>query len=361
MKKRNLAVLTFVVIFLATGCWGNNGLNSLPRGDVSPEWSAAAGSFYNDAISVTAPDKAQPYSIMAVEHGKVVFEQWYAGYTAESRFDVYSVSKTVLAMAAGLAVEEGLFSVEDKVIDYFPEQLPEHVSDTLSAMTIRHLLTMTCGLEETPRLMSVFKNNSDADFDWIREFFASNQVSMPGTVFYYNFFSSYIMAAIIEKTSGTGVVDYIRPKLLEPLHITDLEWLDSPAGICVGGWGMKLCTEDMAKLGLLLLQHGKWNGRQLLPASWVSVMTSKLVESGPLQAFTKFADPAVLNDPENEHSQGYGYFVWQGKHGTYRMEGILGNIVFVNPEKEIVLVLTGNSNMDQKYIDLIWKHFAHLF
>ena len=359
--KRVLSVLSLVVILLATGCRENNGQESLPRGEVSSDWAAAAESFYNDAMSVTAPDKAQPYSIMAVEHGKVVFEQWYDGKTPESRYDVQSISKTVLALAAGLAVEEGLFSVDDRVIDYFPEQLPEHVSDTLSAMTIRHLLTMTCGLEESPKLLSVFAKGADKDFDWIREFFASSQASMPGTKFYYNFFSSYIMAAIIEKTSGTGVVDYITPKLLEPLHITDLEWQDSPAGICVGGWGMKICTEDVAKLGQLLLQHGKWKGRRLLPAEWVDTMTSKLVESSPTNAFTKSSDPAVLNDPENDHSQGYGYYVWQGKYDTYRMEGMLGNLAFVDPKKEIVLVLTSNSNMDQKYIDLILKHFAHLF
>lgn len=361
MKKRILSVLSLVVILLTTGCGENNDPASLPRGEVSSEWAAAADSFYNDAMSVTAPDKAQPYSIMVVEHGKVVFEQWYNGKTPESTYDVYSISKTVLAMAAGFAVEEGLFSVEDKVIDYFPEQLPEHVSDTLSAMTIRHLLTMTCGLEESPKLLSVFAKDADKDFDWISEFFASSQVSMPGTKFYYNFFSSYIVAAIIEKTSGTDVVDYLTPKLFEPLHITDVEWQDSPAGICVGGWGMKLRTEDVAKLGLLLLQHGRWNGRQLLPAEWVDAMTSKLVESSPLQAYTKHSDPAVLNDPENDHSQGYGYYVWQGKYDTYRMEGMLGNLAFVDPKKEIVLVLTSNSNMDQKYIDLIWKQFAHLF
>ena len=184
---------------------------------------------------------------------------------------------------------------------------------------------------------------------------------MPGTQFYYNLFSSYIMAAIIEKTSGKGVMDYITPRLLEPLHITDMEWKNSPAGICVGGWGMKLCTEDVAKLGQLLLQHGKWNGCQLLPAEWVDTMTSRLVESSPRQAFIKFSDPAVLNDPENEHSQGYGYYVWQGKHGTYRLEGLGGQLVFVSAEKDVVLVFTSDSNMEQKYIDLIWKHFAHFF
>ena len=359
--RKTFSVILFLTVLFTAGCKVTTDPTSLPRGEVSPEWTAAAESFYNDAMSVTAPDRAQLFSIMAVEHGNVVFEQWYDGRTAESSNDVFSISKTVLAMAVGFAVEEGLFSVEDRVIDYFPEQLPEHVSDTLSAMTIRHLLTMTCGLEETPKLLSVFKAGADADFDWIREFFASEQTAMPGTRFYYNFFSSYIMAAILEKTSGTSVMEYITPRLLEPLHITDMEWQKSPAGICVGGWGMTLCTEDIAKLGQLLLQHGKWNGRQLLPAEWIDTMTSKLVGSSPLQAFTKSSDPAVLNDPANDHSQGYGYYVWQGKSGTYRMEGMLGNLAFVDPEKETVLVFTSNSNMDQRYIDLIWKHFSHLF
>lgn len=359
--RNTFSIILFLTALIAAGCKEASGPASLPRGEVSPEWAAAAENFYHDAMSVTAPDRAQPYSIMAVEHGNVVFEQWFDGKMPDSKNDVFSVSKTVLALAVGFAVEEGLFSVEDRVIDYFPEQLPEHVSDTLSAMKIRHLLTMTCGLEETPKLLSVFKTDSDADFDWISEFFASDQTAMPGTKFYYNFFSSYIVAAILEKTSGTSVMDYITPRLLEPLHITDMEWQKSPAGICVGGWGMSLCTEDVAKLGQFLLQHGKWNGNQLLPAEWVGTMTSKLVESSPLQAFTKSSDPAVLNDPSNDHSQGYGYYVWQGKSGTYRMEGMLGNYAFVNPEKETVLVFTSNSNMDQRYIDFIRKHFSQLF
>ncbi|MCQ2083929.1 MAG: beta-lactamase family protein [Bacteroidaceae bacterium] len=359
--KKALSIALFLSVLLTAGCKGTNEQTSLPRGEVSPEWAAAAESFYADAISVTAPDKAQPYSIMAVEHGKVVFEQCYNGTVPESRYDVYSVSKTVLAMAVGFAMEEGLFSIDDRVTDFFPEQLPEHISDTLSAMTIRHLLTMTCGLEETPKLLSVFKKDADADFDWISEFFASNQARMPGTQFYYNFFSPYIIAAILEKTSGTSVMDYITPRLLEPLHITDMEWQDSPAGICIGGWGMTLCTEDIAKLGQFLLQHGKWNGCQLLTSEWVDTMTSKLVESGPFLAFSESFDPAELNDPENDHSQGYGYYVWQGKHGTFRLEGLNGQFAFVSPEKDIVLVFISDSNMSQKYIDLIWKHFAHLF
>ena len=357
--KRILPLL-FLAVLLVTGCRNADVSASLPRGKVSPEWASAADSFYVDAVSVAAPDKAQPYSIMVVDHGKVALERWYDGHTAESRENVYSECKTVLALAAGMAVEEGLFSVEDRVVDLFPGQLPENVTDTLSSMTIRHLLTMTCGLEESPKLLTVFSKSGDKDFDWIREFFASSPTSMPGTQFYYNFFSSYIMAAIIEKTSGMGVMDYIRPRLLEPLHITDAEWEVSPAGICVGGWGMLLCTEDVAKLGQLLLQRGKWNGTQLVPAEWVDTMTSKLVESGPVNAFVKLKNPSLVADPENEHSQGYGYYVWQGKYGTYRLEGMRGKLTIVDPARETVLVLIGDTNMEQGYIDLIWKHFAHL-
>ncbi|MCQ2173619.1 MAG: beta-lactamase family protein [Bacteroidales bacterium] len=358
MKK--LALSVFLAASLFGVCRNAYSSDILPRGDESVEWALAAESFYNEAVSVPAPDKAQPYSIMVVDHGKVVLERCYGGYTADSRVNVLSECKTVLALAAGIAVEEGLFSVGDRVADFFPGHLPHKVSDTLSSMTIRHLLTMTCGWEESSKLLSVFARNSDKDFDWIGEFFASRPTSVPGTQFYYNFFASYIMAAIIEKTSGMHVMDYIRPRLLEPLDITDAEWEVSPAGICVGGWGMLLCTEDLAKLGQLLLQRGKWNGRQLVPEEWIDSMTSKQVESGPFNAFLGRYNPSVGYDTENEHSQGYGYYVWRGKYGTYRMEGLRGKLTIVSPARETVLVLTGDTNLEQEYVDLIWKHFAHL-
>lgn len=358
-KMKRVLPIIFLLVFLF-GCRRADDSVNLPRGEVSMEWSTAAEGFYDEAVSLTTTNNAQPYSIMVVDHGKVVLERWYGGKNPESKYNVLSVSKTVMALATGLAVEEGLFKVEDKVIDYFPEQLPENVSDTLSTMTIRHLLTMTCGLEETPKLVSASLPSGDKYFDWIREFFASKQVSMPGTEFYYNLFAPYILSAIIENTAGEGIMDYIRPRLLEPMHITDMEWEDSPAGICIGAWGMLLCTEDMAKLGQLLLQHGKWNGHQLIPAQWVDTMTSMQVKSRPINAFLKNQSPSFLNDPANDHSQGYGYYVWRGKHGTYRMEGMRGACVIMKQEKEIVLVLTSNINIDQEHLDLIWKHFAHL-
>ena len=356
MKK--LLSFLLLAIVLTAGCAPARKTAVMPRSEASARWAEAASRFYEETRSVTAPDTAEPYSIMVVNHGKVVFEKWYNGKGPENKFNVYSISKTVLAMAAGCTVKEGLLNVDDRVIDYFPDQLPAHVSDTLRSMKIRHLLTMTCGYEETPKLLSVFKGN--VNFDWIREFFVSECKSIPGTDFYYNFFASYILSAIIQKVTGKGVIDYIGPRILEPLHITDMEWENSPAGICVGGWGMLVSTEDLAKLGQLLLQRGKWNGRRLLPAAWIDTMTSNLVKSKPVNAFTKGKDSAMLSDPSNDHSQGYGYYVWQGKYGTYRMEGMLGNYVIVHPQTETVLVVVGRSNMDQRYMDLIWKHFKQL-
>lgn len=351
--------LILLAVSLLASCRNYNGDTLMPRGKMSTEWAAAAEDFIAEADSVKAPDIAEPYSIMVVEQGKVVFEQWYNGSAPDSTYDVYSVSKTLLALGVGCAADEGLLSAEDRVIDYFPDELPQTVSDTLSSMRISHLLTMTCGLEETPKLLSAFSGKDG--FDWLEEFFNSRQAHMPGTSFYYNFFSPYIVAAILEKATGMGVVDYITPRLLEPLHITDLEWKDSPAGICVGGWGLSVCTEDMAKIGQLLVQRGKWNGRQLVSSEWVGTMTSNLVASKPLSAFTYRMDQKMLEDPENDHSQGYGYYVWQGKSGTYRAEGLKGRHILVNPSKETVLAITSNSNMDQRFIDLIWKHFGNLF
>ena len=351
---KRVAFASLFVLLLVTGCRTSSG--DLPRGRVSDEWSSAAEAFYQDAISVQAPDKAQPHSIMVLKKGKVVYEDYFAGYAPDSLYQVYSVSKTVLALAAGFAVEEGKISVDDKVIDFFPGRLPENVSDTLSSIAVKHLLTMTCGMEESPKLLSAFSGNTS--FSWLEEFFASKQANMPGEDFYYNFFSPYVLAAIIEKEVGMSVMDYIRPRLLDPLQITDMQWDTSHEGICVGGWGMLLCTEDLAKLGQLLLQRGRWNGRQLISAEWVDTMTSNLVESRPKSAFTSNMDLAMLEDPANDHSQGYGYYVWQGKGNTYRLEGLFGQFVFVSPATNTVLVLTSKSNMDQRYLDIIWKHFS---
>lgn len=351
---RKITIATLFILLVVSGC-RNTG--NLPRGKVSAEWASAAESFYQDAVSVQSPDIAQPHSIMALKNGKVIYEDYFAGTAPDSLHEVYSVSKTVLALAAGFAVEEGRFSVDDKVIDYFPGILPGNVSDTLSSMTIKHLLTMTCGMEETPKLLSAFKG--DTSFSWLEEFFASQQAHMPGTEFYYNFFATYILAAIIQKQVGMNIMDYIRPRLLEPLKITDMQWEISHEGICVGGWGMRLCPEDMAKLGQFLLQRGKWKGRQLISSQWIDTMTSNLVDSRPINAFVVDRDPIKLSDPANDHTQGYGYYVWQGRAHTYRMEGILGQFVIVSPARDLVLVITSNSNMDQRYMDIIWKHFSN--
>ncbi len=348
-----------IAALMISGCGSGEESGNLPRGKTSSAWTTAIESFIRETKSIESPDVAVPYSIMVVDHGKVVFEQFYEGFTQDSTIEVYSVAKTILALAVGCAVDEGLFSVEDRVVDFFPDKLPENVSDTLSSMTVRHLLTMTCGMKESPKLLSVFSGNDD--FDWINEFFYSTQANIPGTAYYYNFFAPYIVAAILEKTSGMGVVDYMEPRLLKPMHITDLSWKNSPAGTCLGGWGVQICTEDMAKIGQLLLQHGQWNGHQLVSKKWVDTMTSNLVASAPLSAFTPKMDPEMLNDPENDHSMGYGYYVWQGRYHSYRAEGLLGRHIIVVPDKELVFVITSNSNMDQRYFDLIWKHFGHLF
>ena len=155
-------------------------------------------------------------------------------------------------------------------------------------------------------------------------------------------------------------MDYIRPRLLDPLQITDMQWDTSHEGICVGGWGMRICTEDMAKLGQLLLQRGKWKGRQLISSQWIDTMTSNLVESRPKSAFAVNMNPSELEDPANDHSQGYGYYVWQGRGNTYRMEGLQGRHVIVSPSRNIVFVITSRTNMSQGYLDIIWKHFSNL-
>lgn len=348
LRKRVL--LVFLAFLLLGGCCVAQNVQSMPRGETTEAWLSSADRFHQDVLEGSLISPA--YSLMVVENGKVVLERYYGEENAETKGHRFSIAKTVLAFAVGLAMEEGRFGLEDKVVDYFPRQ--HSVSETVKEMKIRHLLTMTSGLEESPKLLGAFRG--ERDFDWETEFFNSPQVSEPGSKFYYNFFSSYIMAAIVEKTTGERVLDYLEPRLLAPMGIEDLEWETAPDGVCVGGWGLKLSMEDMAKIGQLLLDGGKWNGKQLVDSQWIDAMVTKQVNSSNINAFIKAKKQEGKDDPNEEHAQGYGYYVWKGTHGTYRPEG-MKQVILVQPEKRIVLVFSSDSFVNQELFNLIWKNF----
>ncbi|MFD2200948.1 ChbG/HpnK family deacetylase [Shivajiella indica] len=289
------------------------------------------------------------HSLMIVRNGKVVAEQYFGENAANKLHALYSVSKTFTATAIGFAVQEGLLNVNDKVISFFPQKLPEEISPNLAVLEVQHLLTMTVGHDVDPT--RVIREKTDED--WVKAFLALPIVHQPGTQYVYNSLATYMLSAILKQVTGERLLDYLQPRLLRPLGIVGATWEQSPQGIDIGGWGLMLKTEDMAKLGLFYLQKGEWNGKQLLPVSWIEEASSAQVPSLP--AGQKKEDLKV--EPEDsDWLQGYGYQLWRSRHNSFRADGANGQFILILPEKNAVIVTTANIQNMQAELNLIWEY-----
>ena len=334
--------LVLAVLISLAACSPKNG--NLPRGKASAQMDKAM-SEYLQAVKDCAEDL---HSIMVVQHGKVLAEHFFVPDTAHV---LHSVSKTFTSTAVGFAISEGLLHLDDKIVDLFPESVPENASDTLSRITIRHLLTMNSGHGKDPT-GSVRSN----DGDWVRGFMEWPIEYEPGTCYCYNSLGTYVLSAAVQKVTGQKVVDYLESRLWQPLGIEKPKWLESPAGINTGGWGLYLHTEDLAKMGLCILNGGKFAGKQVIPADWVKEMSAKQVPCCPagtneVQMRERNVDPAT-----SDWLQGYGYQMWRCRYIAFRADGAYGQYIIVIPEKDAVVVTTAQIGDMQEEINLIWDH-----
>lgn len=319
---------------------------SLPRGTPEAENVLSKGiESYLGAVKKSGQDL---HSIMIVRNGKVVTEQWF-GENAPARSHIMnSVSKTFTATAIGFAVSEGKLKVTDKVISFFPDKLPANISQYLNELEIKHLLTMSVGHD--PNVVSEKTRNGE---DWIEAFLAAPITEKPGTEFCYNSIATYVLSAIIQKTTGEKLIDYLYSRLFRPLGIVGAIWDESPQGVNTGGWGLYVKTEDMSKLGQFFLQKGKWNGVQLLPESWIEDATTSHIASLP--AGVKRED-LKMKPKDSDWLQGYGYQMWRCRHNAYRADGANGQFIIVIPEKNTVVAMTANIGDMQAEINLVWKY-----
>jgi len=278
------------------------------------------------------------HSFVLMRHGNVIAEGWWSPYNRQSPHLLFSVSKSFTSTAVGLAIAEGYFSIDDSVINFFPEETPDNVSDVLASMRVRHLLSMSTGHAEDSWSYMIKR----PDDNWIKGFLNVPVLHTPGTHFVYNTGATYILSAIVQKTTGMKLIDYLEPRLFVPLGIENATWQESPQGITAGGIGLSLKTEEVARFGQLYLQKGMWQGKRILPESWVEEAThSQVPKSNGLQI---------------DWLQGYGYQFWRSRHGAYRGDGIFGQYCIVMPEQDAVLAMTGGMDVFdmQPPLNLVW-------
>lgn len=320
---------------------------SLPRAEASEQLDKAV----TDYLAAAAGAGQEIHSLMIVQHGKVLSETWQNGAAPDVPHVLNSVSKTFTSTAVGFAIDEGLLSLDDKIVSFFPDKLPDEVSDRLEAMTVRNLLTMNCGHDTDPTGAAM--GNMDAD--WVEIFLSWPVEHDPGTFFTYNSLGTYVLSAIVQQLTGEKVADYLRPRLFEPLGITDVRWDESPQGVNCGGWGLYLKTEDLAKMGLLLLQDGVWYGKRILPEGWVEQASAAQVPSLPAGVKPELAEKLGMTPENSDWLQGYGYQIWRCRHNAFRADGAGGQYILVLPDQDAVIAVTANLQDMQAEINLIWE------
>jgi CubicO group peptidase (beta-lactamase class C family) len=272
------------------------------------------------------------HSFLLVRHGHVVAEGWWAPYDAAAPHSLFSLSKSFTATAVGLAVAEGKLSLDDEVLKLFPEDAPASPGGNLKAMRVRDLLRMSTGQQSEPA--------RTPGEPWTKTFLAHPVPFKPGTHFLYNTSATYMLSAAVQRATGQTVLDYLRPRLFEPLGIERPTWEASPQGVTVGGYGLSVRTEDIAKFGQLYLRKGQWHGKQLVPAAWVEEASARQTSNG--------------SNPRSDWDQGYGYQFWRCRHGAYRGDGAFGQFCVVLPEQDAVVAITSGVRDMQAVLNLVW-------
>ena len=281
------------------------------------------------------------HSVILLRHGQTIAKGWWSPYAAELPHMLFSLSKSFTSTAVGMAVAEGLLTVKDRVVDFFPDDLPEKIDDNLARMDVHSLLSMSTGHDKdvTDYLWQQPEGN------WPKGFLSRPVEHEPGTHFTYNSGATYMLSAIVQKLTGQTLVQYLTPRLFAPLGIEGATWQSCPRGVNTGGWGLNIKTEDIARFGQLYLQQGQWEGQQLITPEWVAAATSKQVSND---------QNTLTTNPDWQ--QGYGYQFWRCRNNAYRGDGAFGQYCVVMPDQDAVLAITSGLGDMQPVLTFAWEH-----
>lgn len=308
---------------------------SLPR--ITP---AQAGVREEDIMAMIreyADKRFRINSFILVRNGGVYAEGYYKPYDPMQPQTVYSLSKSFTSAAVGIAQGEGILTLDERIVDIFADEVKEYgiePDEKLSSMTVRSLLCMSTGQEAEIPAKNV-----------VKMFLKNPCHEMPGELFRYNSMATYLCSAILKK-KGIDLEEYLTEKLFQPMGVEGMHWQRCSRGICTGGFGLSILPEVIAKFGVLLLQNGNWEGRQLIPKEYLDLATSKQIEN---------------NRPESGQSNrdwtaGYGFQFWQCANGSFRGDGMAGQFCVVNREKQAVLAMTAYENEMQEELNVYFKN-----
>ena len=286
-------------------------------------------------------EETEYHGFMVIRHGKVAAEWFRHPYSVNTPHALYSVSKSITAIAAGFAVTEGFIDLSDKVVDFFPDLSPRKIKDDFDKVTFEHLISLTAG-----RGISVLANRTKAD--WLRLFMNSKQNFKPGDKFEYVNDCFYMAAAMIQKATGLTVMEFLKPRLFEPLGIQTAFWETDNRGIEAGGWGLFMSPEDLAKIGVCYLNDGYYEGKSIIPKEWIAESIKN--HKGPYAEVT------------TNHTASYGYGVWRrnSADGPYRFDGIFGQVVEFFKDFDCVCIMVGGEVSFSSH-RCIYKHFPQAF
>lgn len=311
-------------------------MSQLPR-STPAEQGVDPGAVLAFVDAVDADPTVELHGLMVLRHGHVVAEGWWAPHTPERTRLLYSISKSFTSTALAFAIGEGLVDLDDTVISHFPELDAEITDPHNRSLTLRHLASMASGHDRDMWPEALAGDSEEP----VRGFLLVPPDRPPGSLFAYSQPCTYTLAAVIQRRAGRRLSDYLRPRLFDPLGIGEVGWLSWPPGREQGFSGLFARTEDVAKLGQLYLQRGRWGEDQLIPETYVAEATSRQV-----------ANDAMENV---DWRQGYGYQFWMARHG-YRGDGAFGQFCIVLPEQDAVVAITGGTENMQTVLDHVWEH-----
>ena len=341
-----------LIAFLALALSSSAQVGELPRSMPEAEGvdSALLNHFYHKIT--TLPD-VDIHHMMVLRHGKVIGELHATPYRATDLHTLYSASKTVTALAVGLAVDDGLLSVDDKVSKHLRDKMPATLSPALDSLTVRNLLMMASGRLED---LSIFMG----DEDWLTKWFQGDFHDV-GKVFHYDSMCTHALAMIVTRVTGKPLLEYVKERIFTPMHIVETDWELAPDGVEAAGWGLRLQTESQAKLGQMMLNGGQWNGRQLVSSQWIHDMTQRYISTSHAvqpklslwQRFLKFLRSAwhtirswFTGYNTDDYYLGYGYQTKAIQHPraeSFFAAGYGGQLIYVVPKLDLVIVINGRA------------------